>query len=331
MRDIYSYKNSFEKYTHIKTKLIVKSSVVNPELSIFIPTYKRNNTLEETLISALNQDTGTPYEIIIVSNDPEGANDGTKGIINKFSSNKISFFVNSENIGLCGNWNRGIELAKSNYVSMIHDDDILSPFFVDSVLCAIKNNNCPGIIGVDYCLFNSKSKPEFRYPTTMCYRTVSKIGFFFGRYINIAGITVKKSLIKDIGGYAEDYYPNEDTILIYQALLKEKVINICFPLAGYRQEYNASLAGSTMEEIIFLTELTRKNIAEHEIFAKIWMFLFDKEFLYDYVKDANKYWNLNIDYQTIFKKCDLKTTTINIFKLRLMRFISKIIRKGLIE
>lgn len=331
MRDIYSYKDNFEKYSDVKTNLIKKGDVTNPLISIFIPTYKRNETLEETLQSALNQRTNVPYEVIVVSNDPEATTNKTKDIIEKFCSNKIYYYVNTANIGLCGNWNRGIELARSDYISMIHDDDILSPYFIESVLKAITDCKKPGVIGVDYYNFNSANKPCFVYPDKVKYRQISKLGFFFGRYINIAGMTVRKDLIKSLGGYADEYYPNEDTIFIYQALLQENVINICNPLAGYRQEMNASLSVSVMEQIIILTELTRRNIAEHESFAQLWMFFFDKEFFYEYINNSNKYWNLNIDFKQIFKKMDLNPNGVNRIKLYLMDFLIKIVRKGFVE
>ena len=56
---------------------------------------------------------------------------------------------------MCGNWNRGIELARGKYIAMIHDDDMLSPYFMNAIEKAISDNSNPGIIGVDSINFNS--------------------------------------------------------------------------------------------------------------------------------------------------------------------------------
>ena len=66
MRDIYQYYNNFEKYKDVKSNLVINGMVTNPELSIFVPTYKRASTLEVTLKSVINQQTNVVYEIIIV-------------------------------------------------------------------------------------------------------------------------------------------------------------------------------------------------------------------------------------------------------------------------
>lgn len=326
MRDLYELKNNFDKYYDVETELVVSGNIHDPEISIFIPTYNRSDTLELTIISALSQITSTRYEIIVINNNPCGKDDETKDLIESFNDNRIYYYVNEKNIGLCGNWNRGIELARANYISMIHDDDVLSPYFIESVRKAIDDNNHPGIIGVDYVAFNSSNVPSFQKPQHTDYRTVTKKSFFFGKYINIAGMTVKKEMITTIGGYSEEYYPNEDTNLIYQALIIDNVININFPLAGYRKEVNLSLSDGIMKQIIIMMEDTRRNISQHEKFASDWLKKFDKEYLYQYIKSASQHWNLEIDYKEIFEHYGLPCRRPSKIKMALMKIQIKIMR-----
>ena len=323
MRDIYQYYNNFEKYKDVKSNLVINGKVTNPELSIFVPTYKRASTLEVTLKSVINQQTNVVYEIIIVNNDPEEGYKETKELLEGFNDERIYYYVNEQNIGLCGNWNRGIELSRGSYVTMIHDDDLLSPYFVENMIKAI-NDSKAGIIGVNYYGFRSDSLPAFARPQKLNYRNVTKESFFFGRNINIAGITVKKELMFSLGGYSEEYYPNEDTNLIYQAIVKDKVINIEHPLAGYRKEINLSLNDGTMTKIIMIMEETRRNIAKHEKFAERWMGKYDKEYLYTYIQGANTYWRLKIDYSDIFTKFGFRKNEPSKFKLFLMKIELKI-------
>ncbi|MBP1550098.1 MAG: glycosyltransferase family 2 protein, partial [Oscillospiraceae bacterium] len=289
------------------------------------PTYKRAETLLVTINSVLAQVGDINYELLIVNNSSAEEAEETREIIKKIASEKIFYYENRENIGLCGNWNMGVELARSEYVAMIHDDDLLSPYFLKSVLTAIEKNNKPGIIGVDYYNFNTDNMPEFTAASDLTYRKLTKKSFFFGRNINIAGMTVRKDLFYEIGGYSEDYYPNEDTNLIYQALLKDSVININHPLAGYRKECNLSLADGTMKKIIITMENTRRNIALHEKFAENWMKMFDREFLYMYIIGANKTWNLDIDYTEIFDYFKLRSSKPVWLKIIIMKLLIKFI------
>ena len=326
MKDLYEFENNFAKYQDVESELVVEGKINDPKISIFIPTYNRYDTLELTLKSALSQKTSIVYEVVVVCNNPDGKSDKTRELIDSFCDDRIYYYVNKENIGLCGNWNRGIELSRADYISMIHDDDLLSPYFIDNIYESIEINNNPGIIGVDYVTFDSNNLPTFQQPEQIKYRKVTKQSFFFGKYINIAGMTVNKRLAKNLGGYSDDYYPNEDTNMIYQALIVDSVINVEVPLAGYRKEVNLSLKEGTMEQIVTLMEKTRRNIAQHERFASEWMRRYDKEFLYLYITNANQNWNLNIDYRKIFdsfgfdkKPSQIKMIMMKI-QLRLMKY-----------
>lgn len=327
MRDIYETFDNFSKYQHVRSQLIVKGEVKDPDISVFIPTFRRTETLKECIKSVINQMGNVNYEIIVINNDPDGINGYVKNLIEKLGNDKIYYYVNEMNIGLCGNWNRGIELSRGKYVAMIHDDDILSPWFLLSIKEAIRKNNEPGIIGVSFVDFDSTHMPEFSTPNNLKYRRISKESFFFGSYINIAGMTVKRDLIISIGGYADEFYPNEDTILIYQALLREKIINVEYVLAGYRKEINLSLSEDTMKKVIMVMEMTRRCIAKHEPFARRWMKCFDKEFLYLYVLSANTQWGMAINYREIFEACGFKDNGINKIKYIFMCVLLKIMKK----
>lgn len=327
MRDIYQYFDNFEKYRDIGSDLVIEGKVDNPMLSIFIPTYKRANTLETTIKSVITQKTDYAFEIIIVNNDSEEGYRETKELIERINDDRIYYYVNCENIGLCGNWNRGIELARCDYISMIHDDDILSPYFVEKVIETI-NEKHPGIIGVNCYNFTSDNIPKFTKPSCIEYRNVSKESFFFGKYITIAGMTVRKELILSLGGYSEEYYPNEDTVLIYQSLLRENVLNIEHPLAGYRKEINLSLSDGTMKSIILMTEATRRNIAKYEKFASKWLKKYDKEYLYQYIIGANNTWGLKLNYTDIFDAVGFQGESFSRFKLLFMKIELKMVSLG---
>lgn len=319
MRDIYQSYDNFEKYKPTPSACVIQGSIDNPAISIFIPTYKRAETIVETISSALDQVGTALYEIVIVNNDPEGVTDETKEVIKDFKDEHIYYYVNQDNIGLCGNWNRGLELCRAKYVAMIHDDDVLSPWFLSSMLKAIDENNNPLVLGVKSVIFTSKYRAKFSKPENLKYRAVSKRSFFFGRYLTIAGMTVDRERAIEMGGYSEDYYPNEDTVFIYQALLNGKVINIENELAGYRKEVNLSLSEGTMRKIIEYTEYTRRNIAKRESFAKVFMKHFDREYLYTYAEGANNSWGTNVDIAGIMREFNMSEAKPNRVKLKLMR------------
>ena len=311
MRDPYLKADNFRACAAVPSVPVIQASVPAPDFTVFIPTYRRAETLKVTLDSVLNQREAGEYEILIINNDPAGGEGETLDLIAEADDPRISYYVNQENIGLCGNWNRGIELARGEYVVMIHDDDLLSPWFMKAMRQAVRENGKPEVLGVSWQNFDSSRMPGFTEPVRLAYRPVTKQSFFFGRYINIAGMTVRRDFMLEQGGYRDEYYPNEDSILIYQAVLNGRVLNVEHELAGYRQEVNLSLSVETMENIIRKTEMTRRFIAQHEPFAARWMRAFDREYLNAYIEGAKAHWGLELDGKKLLQEFGFKNTNIN--------------------
>jgi len=324
--DIYQTRDTYQIYRHIPTQQVIGNNLQNPFFTIIIPTYLRPDTLAASIQSAIDQVDFTDYEILIISNDPNGAEGKTREIIDSFFSEKIAYYVNTENIGMSGNWNRAVELAKGKYIVMLHDDDLLGPYCVATMFKAIQEYGQPGMVGCGAVNF-SNALPAFEKPEQLRCRRVTKKSFFFGRYLQIAGMTFRKDLALALGGFDENCYPAADTVFIYQCLLHGQVINIDNNLVGYRKGVNESLSGNTMKNIILKTEQIRRSIAKHEFFAKIFMKLFGAAYLDRYILDAKLYWSMDIDRGEIFQAAGLKQTPTNKLQQKLLSVILRLERR----
>jgi glycosyltransferase involved in cell wall biosynthesis len=92
-------------------------------VSICIPTYNGEEYLHECLDSAVAQDY-PETEIIIVD---DRSTDNTVSIAKEYSARfkKISVYENDRNLGLVGNWNRCMELAKGEWIKFLFQDDFI--------------------------------------------------------------------------------------------------------------------------------------------------------------------------------------------------------------
>lgn len=98
-------------------------------ISIVIPTYNGSKYIREAIESALNQT--RPADEIIVSDD--NSSDDTLKICNNYSD-KIKIFKNPNGpSGFVNGWNIAIRHAKSEFISILHQDDILAPNFLEEV------------------------------------------------------------------------------------------------------------------------------------------------------------------------------------------------------
>ena len=98
---------------------------MKPFLSIITATYNSDKTLEETILSVLNQNY-TNFEYIIIDGNSK---DNTLGIIKKyelvFKERNIFFnWISEIDSGIYNAWNKGLKLAKGSWVSFLGSDDV---------------------------------------------------------------------------------------------------------------------------------------------------------------------------------------------------------------
>ena len=90
-------------------------------VSICIPVYNDETTIRETMLSALHQSYEN-IEIVVVDNC---STDRTLTIVKSFTDQRIRVYRNESNIGMVGNWNRAISLARGEYMLLLCGDDRL--------------------------------------------------------------------------------------------------------------------------------------------------------------------------------------------------------------
>jgi glycosyltransferase involved in cell wall biosynthesis len=105
------------------------------KISIITVVYNGAKTLEQTILSVINQ-TYKNIEYIIIDG---GSTDGTIDIIKKHED-KISFWISEKDKGLYDAMNKGIGYAKGEIIGMINSDDWYELNAVELIVDAYKNN-----------------------------------------------------------------------------------------------------------------------------------------------------------------------------------------------
>ena len=91
-------------------------------VSVIIPTYNRACTLEKSVRSVLAQ-TYEDLELIIVD---DGSVDNTKSVVKNIDDKRIRYYY-QKNSGACAARNKGIDLAKGEYIAFQDSDDVWLP------------------------------------------------------------------------------------------------------------------------------------------------------------------------------------------------------------
>lgn len=124
---------------------------MNNKVSIVIPVYNREDLIEETLDSALNQ-TCPDIEVIVSDNQ---STDGTYEILERYarSDSRVRIYRNETNVGPVRNWARAIGEATGNYIKILWSDDLIDPNFVEKCLKMLNGRDDVGFIFSAVSLF----------------------------------------------------------------------------------------------------------------------------------------------------------------------------------
>jgi glycosyltransferase involved in cell wall biosynthesis len=104
------------------------------ELHLLMPTYNREHMLERTLSGIFAQDANpASWHLTVVDN---ASTDGTRQLLEQCMTRwpNLDFVVNERNLGLFGNLNRCMTLARTEKYMILHSDDDVDATLVSSVL-----------------------------------------------------------------------------------------------------------------------------------------------------------------------------------------------------
>jgi glycosyltransferase involved in cell wall biosynthesis len=213
----------------VPSRLLAGGGAVDPTpaATIAIPTFKRPEFLAEAVASALAQRFDRPFEIVIVDNDPGSR--GAAALLDRLpelAQARFRYFVNAENIGMFGNWNRCIELARAPWVTILNDDDLLDPDYLTTMFATIDRR--PDVDGIASRKRGFDQRQD-KAPEPGLARSLAKRGalelsfrgqasrrirarqFFWGAILgNGGGFIFRKRAAEAIGGYYAEEFPSAD-------------------------------------------------------------------------------------------------------------------------
>jgi glycosyltransferase involved in cell wall biosynthesis len=188
------------------------------KLSIIIPLYNSGKFLSKCLDSLIHQDIATKdYEILIIN---DGSTDNSLNISSEYAEKHTNIFIHSKvNGGVGSARNKGLSLAKGEYIYFIDPDDYLSSNVLKTLLETAKSNTLdiltfesepttetsllyastetdnlklsPITNGIDYIAKNRYQNEVWWYFIKKTFIEETKIRFIEGRWMEDAIITAQ--------------------------------------------------------------------------------------------------------------------------------------------
>lgn len=210
---------------------------MKPKISICIPTFNRADLLEKALYSVSKQ-TVKPYEIIVVDN---ASTDNTKEVVRKFKRFGVKYFRNKKNVGMANNWNVCIQKSTGDYLTLLHNDDLIAPNWYELMSQAVQANPKVKFFMSSLLIIDEQEHVQHVYHTFPTSRLISKndtIKAFWTHllpgFAPTAANLYHRSIFKKIGLFEERYKTEADVISSVNVLQFFDVFYIKEAIFAYR-------------------------------------------------------------------------------------------------
>jgi len=207
----------------------------NPKVTVLMSVYNGERYLNEAVDSILTQ-TFRDFEFLIID---DASTDRTPEILRGYDDQRIRIVTNEENLGLTKSLNKGLALARGEYVARMDADDISVPERLEKQVLFLEKNSDIGVLGTAVQYIDEFGKPSqiIKWPQR---DSLIKWQLCFMDPIAHPSVIVRRKLLMDGGGYnekiifAQDYdlwvrlsprtrFENHKDVLVYLRKTKENI------------------------------------------------------------------------------------------------------------
>lgn len=184
---------------------------MTPTVSVIIPTFNRANFLERAVRSVLSQ-MYRDFEIIIVD---DASTDNIQEMLYEYFKQEIDagvlrYVKNENNIERSRSRNKGMDLARGEYIALLDDDDVWLPYHLEQAVIFLENNNNVGCVFSNYIMIPELAlkniRVRFNDIASERYNDLCIIG-----ELGMPSTAVfRRNIHKRLGGFINDYIPFED-------------------------------------------------------------------------------------------------------------------------
>lgn len=133
--------------------------MISPKVTVLMSVYNGEKYLEEAVNSILNQ-TFKDFEFIIIN---DGSFDDTLGMLELYDDPRI-LLVTQENAGLTKSLNKGLALARGEYIARMDADDISLPGRLEKQVNLLDREPSVGVCGTLVKTIDSDDGSIWNYP-----------------------------------------------------------------------------------------------------------------------------------------------------------------------
>ena len=209
-----------------------------PMVTVGIPTYNRAHLLREAIDSVLAQ-SYRDFTLLVSDN---ASTDETSEVVESFADPRIRYVRAQENIGMVANFNRLVELAETELIMLLPDDDMLYPGYLGAVVDVLQRYPAVGVAHTAFDEIDIESRVRKRavsFVSSKHARLLEPGQAYLERSMTSIAIcfstaTFRTSAIREAGGQRPEEEPFADVPLFMRIALKWDFAYLDSALVGFR-------------------------------------------------------------------------------------------------
>jgi len=158
----------------------------------------------ECVESSLNQDYEN-LEIIVVD---DGSTDATPKILATFGQ-KIRY-VRQNNAGAAVALNRGIQLARGEYIAWLSSDDVYMPGKIKAQISRFHEDNSLSLVHTDWIMINSEGEELERFHIQCPPQELTALTLLTSNFINGSSVLIRRECFEKVGYFNENLKASVD-------------------------------------------------------------------------------------------------------------------------
>ncbi|MGL5434354.1 MAG: glycosyltransferase family 2 protein [Lachnospiraceae bacterium] len=231
-----------------------------PRLSVVIPAYKTPEKYLREMLDSIQAQTYQNWEVCVVNGSPDGEGHIVDKVMKQYTASDKRFQYRNlgENLGIAGNTNAALDMARGDYIILADHDDTIPDHALFEVVQVINDEADCEVIYSDEdkldmdggALFDPHFKPDFN-PDLLT--SVNYICHLF---------VVKKELLDQVGGFRQEFDGAQDYDFIFRCT--EKAKKIChIPKVLYHWRCHQNSTASNPESKLYAFEAGARAIMAH--------------------------------------------------------------------
>lgn len=228
---------------------------MNPEVSVLLPVYNAERTVEAAIASILSQ-SFEDFELLIIN---DGSTDGSSRIIRTFADGRIRIIDRPSNGGLISALNDGIREARAELVARQDADDASAADRLGRQVAAFSGNPRIGAVGTALQLVRSGKvlSRQWSYPQTP---ELARWQALFKTPVAHSAVMYRRETVLRVGGYLEEFKYAEDYELWSRLIEVADIISLPSPMVLYSVDVGGVSREKAREQRAVHCRIARRNM-----------------------------------------------------------------------